>query len=190
MKESKDRTIRINRFFVRSGFGGQPPWPPDFPPRQLPEEFLRPEVWETPDFDIGLIPLGFPGLQVGDKVDRDGFIELLRIDELGYSPDVPPGASALANRVLEHQTYCLVQLSDQNTAASNLEEFRILYAELSGEKLATSMAVVAALKGAFLGRKKVRVHAELSQLEVAVPPLPRQKSQLYNALRSVDLMRT
>jgi len=128
-------------------------------------------------------------LFVGDKIEKEGFVDLLRVNELGYSPEVPQDEFAYGNRILELRTYCLVRISSKVDASHAVEEFRILYADHKGEQLATSMAVLAALKDAFVHRKKVRVHGEVSQLEIHVM-VRVFKSAIYYALQSVDLIRS
>lgn len=129
-----------------------------------------------------------PPLFIGDRIEKEGFVDLLRVNELGYCPDVPQDEFAFANRILEKRTYCLVRISSKVDASQAIEEFRILYGELKGEALATSMAVLAALKDALIHRKKIRVRGEVCQLEIVM--MRPFRSAIYNALQSVDLIRS
>ena len=137
-----------------------------------------------------------PWLQpaVGDRVEKIGYVDLLRINKSGYLPEVEGNdADAYANRDLERHTYCIVQISSKVSASEDVLEFRILYSspELKGEKLAISMGVVAALREALVHRTKVIVRGELNQLEVIFPKGYKiGKSELFNVLKSVDLVRS
>ncbi len=181
MKEHKEAKIRVHRMYIPQGSGWQAgahafqPW-----------LGIPPDVFSIDPLDLAQIIRRSP---VGDIIEKKGFVDLLRLDEPGYAPAVPQDQSAYANHILELRTYCLVQVSDKVDASSNVEEFRILYSDFKGEQLATSMAVVASLKDAFINRTKVYVHGEISQVEFNFYGGMVLKSELYNALQSVDLIR-
>jgi hypothetical protein len=126
-------------------------------------------------------------VEVGDKIVREGYIERISFNEFGYVADPHSGRAEVGNNQLKLQTYCLVELSAKANAEADLTEFRILYTNVTGEKLAASMAVVAALKDAFLHRAKVRVYAEARLISIGamLPP-----SDIYLALQAVELLRS
>jgi hypothetical protein len=132
--------------------------------------------------------------EVGDWVEKVGYVDLLRINEAWYLPEVEgDDADAYATRILEGRTYCIVQISSKVSASEDVWAFRILYSapELKGEKLAISMSVVAALREAMINRTKVAVRGELNQLEVVFPKgYKLGKTELFNVLKSVDLVRS
>jgi hypothetical protein len=127
--------------------------------------------------------------EVGDKITKEGFVDLLSLNEYGYVPDPQAGREGVGNNLLKLETYCLVQISKSSSGSVEVMEFRILYSNPTGEKLATSMSVVAALKDAFIHRVKVRVHAEARQLNAGIGGLP-MKSDIFFALQAVELLRT
>lgn len=152
-------------------------------------------VMEIPPISegVGVVP---PWLQpeAGDRVEKVGYVDLLRINEPGYVAEVEgDDADAFATRNLEARTYCIVQISSKVSASDDVWEFRILNSspELKGERLGISMSVVAALREAMINRTKVVVRGELNQFEIIFPKgYKLGKTELFIVLKSVDLVRS
>jgi len=142
----------------------------------VPHEEVKPDLpftWEVPFFLIG----------------KEGYIESIRFSENGFVPPVEPGDNKKGNEIVEMLTYCLVKISRVPDAAVDVEEFRILYAQptLTGEKLSTAMAVVAALKDAFVHRNKVRIYFEKARYELHFGRVHIQSDE-YKAIKAVELV--
>lgn len=159
----------------------KPVFIPEFESVTIPD--LIPE-----DLTRALTPIEIPS--VGDHVLKEGYIESLQFNEYGYSPEVLESPNRRANVVLEQQTYCLVTVSTHRDQSLGTELFRIRYSLVEGEKLATSMAVIAAIKDAFIHQSRVRIHAVMAELNVpGVMRIPAVKSDVFNDLRSVVLLK-
>lgn len=197
MEQSKENRARIRRISI-------PPEPgnPRYNDPRLPKERETPSIDPTyvPGPEVEAKPYDLPS--PGDRIDREGYIELFRIDEQNYSPTVQEGPNQQANETLEKNTYCLVRLSRSSERSDSVKEFRILYHGTTqvphvGEKLAISMGVVATLKDAFINKCRVALHGELSMLEVRVytgfrggaTEFTTTFSDFYYELQSVDLIR-
>jgi hypothetical protein len=128
----------------------------------------------------------------GDAIQKEGFIDLLRFDMAGFCPKLTQDEYYLGNQALELKTYCLARISSKVDASTAVVDFRILYSDAKGEKLATYMALVAALKDAFNHRNKIRVHGEASEifLGIGMDQGERLKSDIYFALKSIELIRS
>lgn len=163
---------------------------------------LKPELIPLePPIGQGWIwpPPPYPFPEIGDTIEHEGYIDFLRIDEKGYTaghafnPATAEGIETLGDYHLELETYCVIGLSEEVDKSTRVKEYRVLYSDPKGEELAVSMAVIAALKDAFINRSKVKLHGILSEFEIIrfiyVQPQS-YTSEKYNELNSITLLRS
>lgn len=218
MATKKKPKVRVRRIhLVPSRYYGPPSEEREFTPfhaPDIPERWREQEATSKYDYPsqlepyahgvrgvVKVVPYDLP--EEGDPVETEGYIDFLRIDEKGYAAGLRLGENMAllldptfrTQLYLEDQTYCLVGISQDKDKSTNVIEFRVMYDDLKGEYLAVSMAVIAALKDAFLERSRVRLHGIVSADDVSVPKTIMggeeiHRTQEYFALESVVLLRS